>query len=102
MEEGCAIAVFFHYTCPDGVFSALAVHMAMCGKSNLRFVPHTVYASDEELDTIRNSLKRTDTVYFLDYSGKRDFLCSCASLVSKVVLIDHHKTALEYMVCASC
>jgi hypothetical protein len=63
--------VLYHYPCPDGVFSALAASLGLhTFHSSIKFIPHTVFASEEELERIKESLFPDDTLYFLDFSGR--------------------------------
>jgi len=79
----------------DGAFSALAAHFRFQGLSNIdvKFVPHTTFVA---LSLEGNPLFTKEAeCYLLDYMGPEGFIPNLASMVKKVTLIDHHKTAFE-------
>eukprot|EP00033_Pygsuia_biforma_P003324 GCRY01003642.1.p1 GENE.GCRY01003642.1~~GCRY01003642.1.p1 ORF type:complete len:358 (+),score=78.76 GCRY01003642.1:98-1171(+) len=79
--------ILYHYPCPDGIFAALSAYLYF--KDECVFVPHTVFSKPEI------KLKKTDCVFFLDYCGESGFLKDVAEQCESVVVLDHHKTALE-------
>ncbi|CAM6010776.1 unnamed protein product [Sphagnum balticum] len=88
--------VLYHYPCPDGAFAALAAHLY---HSALRcspplFLPNTVYSPlrVEELVT-----EGVDVFYLLDFVGPKDFAVELSHKARWVVVLDHHKTALEML-----
>lgn len=86
-------AVLYHYPCPDGAFAALAAHLYFSFSSQpVLFFPMTVYSplrvEDLPLDEI-------DSVYLLDFVGPSGFVDILSSKAKSVVVLDHHKTALE-------
>lgn len=86
-------AVLYHYPCPDGVFAALAAHLYFSASSSpVLFFPNTVYAPvrPENLP-----LHEISEVYLLDFVGPDGFVKDISSRVPRVVVLDHHKTALE-------
>ncbi|KAL5721802.1 hypothetical protein ACHQM5_005400 [Ranunculus cassubicifolius] len=88
-----ATAVLYHYPCPDGVFAALAAHLYFSATSQpVMFFPNTVYnpikPEDLPIDDIQD-------VYLLDFVGPSGFVPKISSLVNSVIILDHHKTALE-------
>ncbi|KAA8542904.1 hypothetical protein F0562_024061 [Nyssa sinensis] len=88
-------AVVYHYPCPDGAFAALAAHLYFSSIStSVLFIPNTVYSPlrAEELP-----LNEIDEVYLLDFVGPPGFVQQISSKVDSVVVLDHHKTALEML-----
>lgn len=88
-----ASAVLYHYPCPDGAFAALAAHLYFSATSQpVFFFPNPVYnpikPEDLPLDHIQD-------VYLLDFVGPSGFVPKISSLVKSVVILDHHKTAVE-------
>ncbi|KAH9780766.1 hypothetical protein KPL71_008208 [Citrus sinensis] len=86
-------AVLYHYPCPDGAFAALAAHLYFSSSSvPALFFPNTVY---KPISPNNLPLHEIDDLYLLDYVGPSGFVQQVSSKVSKVVILDHHKTALE-------
>ncbi|KAK3224645.1 hypothetical protein Dsin_004507 [Dipteronia sinensis] len=86
-------AVLYHYPCPDGAFAALAAHLYFSASSlPALFFPNTVYSpiTPEKLP-----LHEIDHLYLLDYVGPPGFVQEISSKVSRVIVLDHHKTALD-------
>ncbi|KAJ4960898.1 hypothetical protein NE237_020808 [Protea cynaroides] len=88
-------AVLYHYPCPDGAFAALAAHLFFSATSRPAvFFPNTVYdpirAEDLPLDEFNE-------VYLLDFVGPSGFVRDVSSKVERVVILDHHKTAVEIL-----
>ncbi|KAK9278107.1 hypothetical protein L1049_027665 [Liquidambar formosana] len=86
-------AVLYHYPCPDGAFAALAAHLYFSATSTpTLFFPNTVYnpLRAEELP-----LHDIGDVYLLDFVGPSGFVQEISAKVGRVVVLDHHKTALE-------
>ncbi|KAL5815398.1 hypothetical protein ACOSQ3_026181 [Xanthoceras sorbifolium] len=86
-------AVLYHYPCPDGAFAALAAHLYFSASSlPALFFPNTVYSpiTPEKLP-----LHEIDHLYLLDYVGPPGFVQEISTKVSRVTVLDHHKTALE-------
>ncbi|CAA0818116.1 Unknown protein [Striga hermonthica] len=90
-------AVIYHYPCPDGAFAALAAHLYFSHSSSAAsppplFFPNTVYsplrADDLPCDEI-------ESVYLLDFVGPPGFVQQLSPKVGRIVVLDHHKTALE-------
>ncbi|XP_038687250.1 uncharacterized protein LOC119986671 isoform X2 [Tripterygium wilfordii] len=86
-------AVLYHYPCPDGAFAALAAHLYFSAASRpVLFFPNTVYSpiTPEQLP-----LQKISDLYLLDFVGSSGFVGDISSKVPRVVVLDHHKTALE-------
>ncbi|KAJ8771984.1 hypothetical protein K2173_027161 [Erythroxylum novogranatense] len=86
-------AVLYHYPCPDGAFAALAAHLYFSAASiPALFFPNPVYCPIT-LDQL--PLHELSHVYLLDFVGPTGFLHQLSSKLHRVVVLDHHKTALE-------
>ncbi|QHO12888.1 uncharacterized protein DS421_15g510790 [Arachis hypogaea] len=88
-----AAAILYHYPCPDGAFAALAAHLyfkATCLPS--LFFPNTVYRPLTPHDL---PLTQISHLYLLDFVGPPHFLQDISAKVQRVIVLDHHKTALE-------
>ncbi|KAL1357017.1 hypothetical protein AAHE18_05G226600 [Arachis hypogaea] len=90
-----AAAILYHYPCPDGAFAALAAHLyfkATCLPS--LFFPNTVYRPLTPHDL---PLTQISHLYLLDFVGPPHFLQDISAKVQRVIVLDHHKTALEML-----
>ncbi|PIN19440.1 hypothetical protein CDL12_07881 [Handroanthus impetiginosus] len=93
-------AVLYHYPCPDGAFAALAAHLyfshfpAAAATSPALFFPNTVYSPLRAEDLPLNEI---DDVYLLDFVGPPGFVQQLSRKVGRVVVLDHHKTAIEML-----
>ncbi|KAL8124038.1 hypothetical protein AgCh_011883 [Apium graveolens] len=86
-------AVLYHYPCPDGAFAALAAHLYFSATSTpALFFPNTVYTP---LRVEQLPLPDIDIAYLLDFVGPPGFLSDLSSKLQCVIVLDHHKTALE-------
>ncbi|XP_058090526.1 uncharacterized protein LOC131236960 isoform X3 [Magnolia sinica] len=86
-------AVFYHYPCPDGAFAALAAHLYFKAVSRpVVFFPNPVF---DPIRTENLPLDEFDDVYMLDFVGPPCFVREISSKVRSVIILDHHKTALE-------
>ncbi|KAL5545170.1 hypothetical protein UlMin_008954 [Ulmus minor] len=88
-------AVLYHYPCPDGAFAALAAHLYFSAASlPALFFPNTVY---NPITPQQLPLQEISEIYLLDFVGPSGFVSEIASKVGRVVVLDHHKTALEHL-----
>ncbi|XP_051123112.1 uncharacterized protein LOC127246001 [Andrographis paniculata] len=89
-------AVLYHYPCPDGAFAALAAHLFFSRSSIHQplFFPNTVYSPVRPEDLPFNEI---GDVYLLDFVGPPGFLQQLSPRVDRIVVLDHHKTALEML-----
>ncbi|XP_050218808.1 uncharacterized protein LOC126669393 [Mercurialis annua] len=89
-------AVLYHYPCPDGAFAALAAHMYFSATSQpVLFFPNTVY---KPIKPDQLPLHEIATLYLLDFVGpSAEFIHSISSNVDRVIILDHHKTAMEML-----
>lgn len=86
-------AVLYHYPCPDGAFAALAAHLYFKATSlPAIFFPNTVYSP---IKPDQLPLHQFSHVYLLDFVGPSGFVQQLSSEVPRVVILDHHKTAME-------
>ncbi|KAI3895379.1 hypothetical protein MKX03_032592 [Papaver bracteatum] len=86
-------AVLYHYPCPDGVFAALASHLYFSAiKQDVLYFPNTVYSPVKVEDL---PLDEINQVYLLDFAGPSGFVAKLSSHVESVIILDHHKTAVE-------
>ncbi|CAJ2667200.1 unnamed protein product [Trifolium pratense] len=94
MKKGCSAAILYHYPCPDGVFAALAAHLYFKATSSFSplFFPNTVYSPLRVEDL---PLSEISDLYLLDFVGPPGFVQEISTKVPRVIILDHHKTALE-------
>lgn len=116
-------AVLYHYPCPDGAFAALAAHLYFSATSlPALFFPNTVY---NPISIQQLPLHEIDDLYLLDFVGPSGFVqqisskisrfspdqlpfnspwfcfssssCSFFFVIFRVVILDHHETALKML-----
>ncbi|GAX79367.1 hypothetical protein CEUSTIGMA_g6809.t1 [Chlamydomonas eustigma] len=89
-----SVVVCYHYPCIDGIFSALAAHMhyKQREQADVRFFPLTVYIQ-HSVDELQ--LQGSETVFMCDFTGPDGFLIDVAAKARRVIVLDHHKTAIE-------
>lgn len=83
MTEGQTY-VFYHKGCSDGTGAAFAARRY--------FKDDAVYIPIAYGDKLPN-LSKDDTVYFVDFSLKRQQMIDLANSVHEIYVLDHHKTA---------
>ncbi|KAK7314731.1 hypothetical protein VNO77_33259 [Canavalia gladiata] len=90
----CSPAILYHYPCPDGVFAALAAHLYFKATSlcSPLFFPNTVYDPLRAEDLPLNEI---GDLYLLDFVGPTGFVQEISTKVPRVIVLDHHKTAIE-------
>ncbi|KAL0791948.1 hypothetical protein Bca101_008194 [Brassica carinata] len=87
------VAVLYHYPCHDGVFAALAAHLYFSANSiSSLFFPNTVYSP---ITISKLPLQDISHLYLLDFTGPPGFVQQVSPKVDNVVILDHHKTAIE-------
>ncbi|XP_060670335.1 uncharacterized protein LOC132800505 [Ziziphus jujuba] len=86
-------AVLYHYPCPDGAFAALAAHLFFSAACLLvMFFPNTIY---NPIASNKLPLAEISDIYLLDFVDPSGFVQEISSNVSRVVVSDHHRTAVE-------
>ncbi|XP_027357338.1 uncharacterized protein LOC113866734 [Abrus precatorius] len=90
----CSPAILYHYPCPDGAFAALAAHLYFKATSLFPplFFPNTVYNPLRAEDLPLNEIS---DLYLLDFVGPTGFVREISTKVPRVIVLDHHKTALD-------
>lgn len=81
--------IFYHGSCYDGFGAAYAAWKKFGDSAKYIAVSYGKSIIDN------HPLKEEDEVYIVDYSVPNDEFDDIASRVSRLVLLDHHKTALE-------
>ena len=76
--------------CPDGYGAALAAWLFYEGQAEFRGLDHGEINSADELGDLAGR-----AVYVLDFAFGPELLAEIESRVSKLVLLDHHKSAAE-------
>lgn len=80
--------IVYHKNCMDGVSSAFIADYSI--KDDKILVPLN-YTEDRKLFFYKPT--KEDTVYFVDFSFKRENTIKLANLVKNIIILDHHKTA---------
>ncbi|XP_078440627.1 DHHA1 domain protein [Wolffia australiana] len=93
IEPARRSAVLYHYPCPDGAFAALAAHLYFKAQSlPTVFIPNTVY---NPVRPENIPFRDVEDVYLLDFIGPPEFVAKISSKAKRVIILDHHKTAVE-------
>eukprot|EP00742_Colponemidia_sp_Colp-10_P009832 GILJ01010757.1.p1 GENE.GILJ01010757.1~~GILJ01010757.1.p1 ORF type:complete len:331 (-),score=56.65 GILJ01010757.1:252-1244(-) len=91
-----AVYLLYHFPCPDGVFALLAAHLYFKERQpseSIHFVPMKVFEKHDASDIKYGGAE--DVVYLLDFTGGPGFMFELAKRVKKVIVLDHHKTAID-------
>nr|XP_048330103.1 uncharacterized protein LOC107405817 [Ziziphus jujuba var. spinosa] len=83
-------AVLYHYPCPDGALAAQLFFSAAW--LLVMFFPNTVY---NPIASNQLPLAEISDIYLLDFVDPSGFVQEISSNVSRVVVSDHHRTAVE-------
>lgn len=83
--------------CPDGYGAALAAWLFYEGQAEFRGLDHGEINSADELGDLAGR-----AVYVLDFAFGPELLAEIESRVSKLVLLDHHKSAAEKLTGYQC
>ncbi|PRP76741.1 hypothetical protein PROFUN_11744 [Planoprotostelium fungivorum] len=88
------VRIVYHCPCPDGAFGALAawLYFRYNTQMDLKFVPNSVFQHPAIEDMKLSPLAE---VYYIDCTPPEPFLTQVASQCKKIIILDHHKTALE-------
>ena len=91
------VVVAYHYPCPDGIFGALAAHLALSARgARVRWAPLQVFRPEaERVATLAASLSARATLFLVDITGGAGFIAACCARAARVVVLDHHKTGAE-------
>lgn len=86
-------AVIYHYPCPDGAFAALAAHLYFSKvQKHAVYYPNTVYKPIRVEDL---PVEDYEAIYLLDFIGHEGFVDELCLRAKSVIILDHHKTAME-------
>jgi oligoribonuclease NrnB/cAMP/cGMP phosphodiesterase (DHH superfamily) len=79
--------VIYHYPCLDGFTSAWVAHRYF--GDNATYLPGNYGEDANPIDFAGK------TVYFVDFSYKRDKMLEVAKVAKQIIVLDHHQTAIE-------
>lgn len=82
--------IFYHGSCYDGFGAAFAAWMKF-GDTDTKYLP----ASYGKVSIMETAFQKEDEVYIVDYAIPNDEFEELVDLVSKVVVLDHHRTAMD-------
>lgn len=91
------LVIYHGLTCPDGFAAALAAWLFYEGKAEFLGLDHGVVRSLADLPALNGR-----AVYILDFSFSAEILRGIEERASKLVLLDHHKSAAEQLTGFSC
>ncbi|MFV8385997.1 DHHA1 domain-containing protein [Vibrio parahaemolyticus] len=77
----------YHANCCDGMGAAWVVRKALTGMGDIEFIPATYQA---ELPDVTGA-----NVVIVDFSYKQDQMRELAAQAESILVLDHHKTALQ-------
>jgi nanoRNase/pAp phosphatase (c-di-AMP/oligoRNAs hydrolase) len=59
-------------------------------------MPLSILATEQQrIEQEAASLRSTDTLYIIDFTGGPSFIAACCARAARVVVLDHHKTGAE-------
>ncbi|MES2949657.1 MAG: DHHA1 domain-containing protein [Pseudomonadota bacterium] len=91
------LVIYHGQNCPDGFASALAAWLFYDGKAEFLGLDHGNIRSVEDLPALEGR-----AVYILDFSFSAEILRGIEERASKLVLLDHHKSAAEQLTGFAC
>ncbi len=91
------LVIYHGQNCPDGFASALAAWLFYGGKAEFLGLDHGNIRSVEDLPALDGR-----AVYILDFSFSAEILRGIEERASKLVLLDHHKSAAEQLTGFAC
>ncbi len=90
--------IIYHKCCMDGLASAYITKEALANSNDKFFfftdietLPLQYGEEDYLLDEFK--LDTNDTIYFVDFSLKRDKMIELSKKIQNIIILDHHKTA---------
>jgi oligoribonuclease NrnB/cAMP/cGMP phosphodiesterase (DHH superfamily) len=81
------IVVLYHFPCLDGFTSAWVARRALGDTADYIPADYSMPFPAEDF--------ADKTVYFVDYSFKREKMLEVARVAKQIIVLDHHKTAIE-------
>ncbi len=91
------LVIYHGQDCPDGFASALAAWLFYEGKAEFLGLDHGYVRSVADLPALDGR-----AVYILDFSFSAEILRDIEARASKLVLLDHHKSAAEQLTGFAC
>ncbi len=91
------LVIYHGRNCPDGFASALAAWIFYEGKAEFLGLDHGDVGSIADLPDMRGR-----AVYILDFSFSTEIMRGIDAQASKLVLLDHHKSAAEHLTGFAC
>lgn len=93
--------IIYHKNCMDGLASAFIAKTTLEDREDkvecvaLQYGEESILFGRNEKQQLNKPLSKDDTVYFVDFSLKRDLMIELSSMVKEIIVLDHHKTAEE-------
>ena len=97
MADTRPLVIYHGSSCPDGFASALAAWLFYAGQAEFLALDHGDVKSIADLPEITGR-----AVYILDFSFSADILRAIDGRASKLVMLDHHKSAAEKLTGFAC
>lgn len=83
--------MLYHEPCPDGGFSALAAYLYFSKRQyDVTYAAHATFRTSPAAENFKGQ-----QVYLCDYVGPKGYALELAQHAEKVIILDHHKTALD-------